>query len=70
MTHHYGEDAVTAYINGDRFTIVIQNHVTGAEIRVDGPIDGVFETYTSKKMDQSDALRLGNEIAHLLRKVL
>jgi hypothetical protein len=70
MSHHYGEDAVKAFISGGRFTIIIQNHETGAQITVEGPVEGVFEKYKDRRMNQSDAAILGNEIAHLLRRVL
>jgi hypothetical protein len=70
MSHHYGEDAVKASIFGERFTIIIQNHETGAQIIIEGPVEGVYENYSNKKMDESDAMNLGNEIAHLLRRVL
>lgn len=70
MSHHYGEDAVNAFISGERFKIVIKNHETGAQITVEGPVEGVFEISKDKRMRQSDAAILGNEIAHLLRRVL
>ena len=70
MSHHYGEDAVQAEIIGDRFRIVIRNHVTNAEIDITGPTEGVFEGPLGKHMSQPEARILGNEIAHLLRKVL
>ncbi len=67
--HHYGEDAVRADISAVGFTIIVKNHVTGAEITVTGPLQGVYED-ASKKMDQGGAEHLGRELAHFARNIL
>jgi hypothetical protein len=67
--HHYGEAAVQVSISQDSFKIVLSNHLTGAEITVAGPVQGVFEN-KEKAIDQMTAERLGNEFAHVARQIL
>jgi hypothetical protein len=67
--HHYGEAAVKVEISENNFMILLQNHITGAEITVSGPIEGIFET-KDRKLDQMSAENLGRELAHFLRETL
>jgi hypothetical protein len=66
--HHYGEDAVKAVVFDASFAIELRNHETGAAILIVGPRQGIFQ-HSDAVLDQGDALRLGHEIAHLLRQV-
>ena len=69
--HHYGEDFTTALVDETtrQFTIILRNHVSGAELKLSGPLDGVFED-KSKSMDQVRADDLGRNLAHFLRGAL
>lgn len=67
--HHYGEDAVKVKVFQNSFQILIRNHVTGAEITISGPLEGVFEN-KERKLDQFGVEHLGNEFAHFLRDIL
>ncbi len=69
MAHHYGEDAVTVNVSDTTFTIVLGNHVTGAQITITGPVQGVFET-RRKVMNRARAQELGQALAHFIRDVL
>ena len=67
--HHYGEQYVKAEVSENKFNIVIRNHVTGAEITLSGPVEGIYEA-PERKLDQGNALELGREIAHFLSNYL
>ncbi len=69
--HHYGEDFVTAVVDKgtSTFTITLTNHVSGAQVKVMGPLSGVYET-RDKVMDQASAEAFGRELAHFLRQKL
>ena len=67
--HHYGEMHFKVDISGDEFVIILFNHITGAEITVSGPLEGVFED-KMRRIDEAGVENLGREIAHVLRKVL
>ncbi len=69
MVHHYGEIHFKVDISENNFTIILLNHVTGAEIIVSGPLEGVYEA-KERRLDREGAEMLGGEIAHVLRKVL
>lgn len=67
--HHYGEMHFKVGISGDEFEIILFNHITGAQITVHGPLEGVFED-KMRRIDQEGVENLGREIAHVFRKVL
>jgi hypothetical protein len=67
--HHYGEAAVKVDLSKTTFNIVLLNHITGAEITISGPRKGVYDT-KERELDQTDALKIGHEIAHLIRTLL
>jgi hypothetical protein len=66
--HHYGEQFVKAHVDKSKsvFNITLTNHVTGAQLSLTGPLNGVFET-EEKVMDQAAAEELGRKMAHFLR---
>jgi hypothetical protein len=65
--HHHGEDAVSVEVSSSGFGIELQSHVSGATVTISGPIHGVFEN-PNHAMDQNAAIRLGEEIAHTMRR--
>ena len=69
MSGHFGEDAVEAAVLANTFTIVLRNHVSGAEITLTGPLKGMFED-PEKPLDSDSVKYLGSELAHRIREIL
>ena len=69
MSGHFGEDAVDAAVLANTFTIVLRNHVTGAEITLTGPLKGMFED-PERALDPAFVSYLGSELAHRIREIL
>lgn len=67
--NHYGEAAVEVDVSKNTFSIVLLNHVTGAKITISGPRKGLYET-KERELNKKDALKIGHEIAHLIRTLL
>ena len=67
--HHFGEQYTKAKADGKTFEIQCTNHVTGAIVKLSGPVRGVFEA-GNEVMDQDFAHNLGMKLARFLRENL
>lgn len=69
--HHYGEEAVSIEridTPPKGYEITLRNHVTGAQLIIRLPLEGVFED-PERSITESDAMYLGRELAHELQRL-
>ena len=65
--HHYG--VLRADVYSDSFSIIIKNNVTGAEITISGPIEGMFES-RFRRLTTGNVQELANRVAQLFKESL
>ena len=66
--HHYGEDSTDVLETQGTFVIVFRNKVTGREITMHIPRDGVLES--GMPLTRNVAQDMAMDIAHRLRALL
>jgi hypothetical protein len=64
--HHFGEEFTRSRIRGQNFEIECRNHVTGAVVKISGPVQGVLED-EGEVIDQTFVEDLGRKFAHFLK---
>lgn len=66
--HHYGEDSTEVLETQGAFVIAFRNKVTGREITMYVPRDGVLES--GLPLNRVTAENMARDVAHRLREVL
>lgn len=64
--HHWGEGAVSVQETTHGYTVLLENHATGAKIEVSLPLYGFFIA-PERRLDPDTAHQVGDAVAHYLR---